>query len=58
MDCVYIDEKMFDDIYNKFIFVKKRFYFLYLKMIVVLMYFIIIIEIFIMNKIVLIGLNF
>lgn len=58
MDCVHIDEKMFDDIYNKLTFVKKRFYFLYLKMIVVLMYLIITTETFITNKTALTGPNF
>lgn len=58
MDCVHIDEKMFDDVYNKLTFVKKRFYFLYLKMIVVLMYLIITTETFITNKTALTGPNF
>lgn len=44
-----IDEKVFDYIYDKVMFVKKSYYFFFFKMIVVIMYFIIIIEMYLLN---------
>lgn len=54
----YVEERMFDFIYGKIFFVRKKLYFWVLKMIVVFMYFFIIIEIFIINWIFLIGIMF
>lgn len=45
-----IEEKMFDDIYSKIVFVKRKFYFLCLKMIVVFMYLFITTETFLSHK--------
>lgn len=53
-----IDEEMFDAIYDELTFVKKRFYFLYLKIVVVFMYLFITIETFITNTKALTGPNF
>lgn len=53
-----IDEGMFDYIYDKLMFVKKSYYFLSLKMIVVIMYLIITMETYLTNTQYLIGTNF
>lgn len=53
-----IDEEMFDYIYNKLMFVKKSYYFLSLKMIVVIMYLIITMETYLTNTQSLTGTNF
>lgn len=53
-----IDEKVFDYIYDKVMFVKKSYYFLFLKMIVVIMYLIITIETYLSNTQSLTGANF
>lgn len=53
-----IDEGMFDYIYDKLMFVKKSYYFLTLKMIVVIMYLIITMETYLTNTQYLTGTNF
>lgn len=53
-----IDEKMFDYIYDNLMFVKKSYYFLSLKMIVVIMYLIITMETYLTNTQSLTGTNF
>lgn len=42
----YVIEVMFDVIYGRFFFVWKRLYFLYVKMCIVIVYFLIIVEVF------------
>lgn len=49
---------MFDFIYKRLFFVNKRFYFVLFKIFVVFMFFLIVLEIFIDNKLLIIGINF
>lgn len=53
-----IDEEMFDYVYKRLVFVRKKLYFMFLKMIVVFMYLFITIETFITNKSSLTGSSF
>lgn len=53
-----IDQKMFDYVYERLVFVKKTLYFMFLKMIVVFMYLFITIETFLSNKDSLTGSDF
>lgn len=53
-----VNEEMFDAIYDELTFVRKRFYFLYLKVVIVFMYLFITIETFITNTKALTGPNF
>lgn len=53
-----VKEEMFDAIYDELTFVRKRFYFLYLKVVIVFMYLFITIETFITNTKALTGPNF
>lgn len=57
-DVTYVEEGMFDFIYGKILFVKKRLYFLVLKMLIVFMYLFITIETFIINQPSLTGTTF
>lgn len=57
-DVKYVEERMFDFIYGKILFVRKKLYFWVLKMIVVFMYLFIIIETFITNRTSLTGTTF
>lgn len=53
-----IDEELFDYVYKRLMFVRKKLYFMFLKMIVVFMYLFITIETFITNKSSLTGSSF
>lgn len=57
-DVKFIEERMFDYIYGRILFVKKKIYFLFLKMITVFMYLFITIETFITNQPSLTGTTF
>lgn len=54
----FIDEELFDYVYKRLMFVRKKLYFMFLKMIVVFMYLFITIETFITNKSSLTGSSF